>query len=166
MCGQETSEPEVWKHGEEAREQDGHGEPSVVNGDETNGQEEPTERRVPITNIGINGLIKEKEAQRSLTSTGPPEEQKNVETLIETAPEQYTMIDEGDSDMSLGDPITSRRTLDFVEDVLTPMQTTPMEIAYETIANAWDHRAVQQQSDWSSSTTSPGLQDIFDEWLV
>lgn len=40
----------------------------------------------------------------------------------------------GTFDLSPRDPITSRRTLEFVEDLLTPLQTVPMDSDHETTA--------------------------------
>ncbi len=67
------------------------------------------------------------------------------------------------SPLSPRDPVTSRRTLEFVEDLLTPPQTFPMDIDYDTIADAWDSGAERQQPEVSSS---PELENILDEWLV
>ena len=130
----------------------------VVNGDENDDQEEST--------FNVKVPANEYNAQRLEASAEPPYVQRDVEKVDEPALHHYNMLDDGTSDLSPGDPITSRRTLDFVEDLLTPLQSTPKETVYETTANAWDYRAAQQQPDESSSATSPGLQKVFDEWLA
>lgn len=86
-------------------------------------------------------------------------EQQDVVILGETAPEEYTTMDDGTSDLTPGDPITSRRTFDLVEDLSTPLQTISLD------ADAWDFKA-QTQPEESPWTTSPKLQNVFDEWLV
>ena len=48
----------------------------------------------------------------------------------------------GTFDLSPRNPITSRRTLGFVEDLLTPLQTVPMDSDHETTAEARDSRTV------------------------
>lgn len=130
----------------------------VVSSDEKDNQDDPTGRRAPITTsktkVPVEVPANEYNAQRLEASTEPHKVQQNVEIRHEPA---YP---------SPGDPITSRRTLEFVEDLLTPLQSIPMETVYEKSAKTWDHRAIQQQPDESSLTTSPGLQDVFDEWLA
>lgn len=129
-----------------------------MSGDEKDDQNDPTGRRAPITTSNIKVQVEvpanEYNAQRLEASTEPHKVQQNVEIRHEPA---YP---------SPGDPITSRRTLEFVEDLLTPLQSFPMETVYEKSAKTWDYRAIQQQPDESSLTTSPGLQDVFDEWLA
>ena len=74
--------------------------------------------------------------------------------------------DQEASHLSPKDPVTSRRTAEFVNDLLTPPQALPMNIDYDTIAEAWDSRAVHQQPEVSPSPTSPDEQNVFDEWLA
>lgn len=50
----------------------------------------------------------------------------------------------GTFDLSPRDPITSRRTLEFVEDLLTPLQMVPMDSDHETTAEVRDSRTVLQ----------------------
>ena len=142
----------------------------VVSGDEKDNQDEPTGRRAPITTFNVKVPAEvpahDYNAQRLEASTGPPKVQQDVEILHEPALHQYDAIDDGTSDPNPGDSITSRRTLEFVEDLLTPLQSIPMETIYETTANAWNYGAVQQQPDESSLATSPGSQNVFDEWLA
>ncbi|KAF6218463.1 hypothetical protein HO133_005812 [Letharia lupina] len=166
MRGQETFGPEILDEEEAAQEQDGNLQSSVAGGDEKDVQEKPIEQRTLITTLKVAAPEVRNNAQRLVALADLSKEQQAVGEFDGAALEEYTVMDEGISDLSPGDPITSRRTLDFVEDLLTPLQTIPLEIDYETIANAWDSRRVQQQPEESPTTTSPGLQDVFDEWLV
>ena len=106
------------------------------------------------------------DAHRSATLADPPKEQQGIAILIEATPEEDTIMDDGTSDLTPGDPITSRRTLDFVEDLVKPLETIPVEIDYQMIGNAWGSREVREQPKESQLTVSQGLQDMFDEWLV
>lgn len=166
MRGQETFGPEILDEEEAAQEQDGNLQSSVAGGDEKDVQEKPIEQRTLITTLKVAAPEVRNNAQRLVALAGLSKEQQAVGEPDGAALQEYTVMDEGISNLSPGDPITSRRTLDFVEDLLTPLQTIPLEIDYETIANAWDSRRVQQQPEESPTTTSPGLQDVFDEWLV
>ena len=165
MQTQEVFGPEL--SDEEAfQEQHEMGQTSVVEDDEVDDQEEPRERRTLVVTLRVAAPEERSNAQISVTSVDLWKEQQEVIITGVIGPEEQTVIEDGTSDLSPGDPITSRRTLDFVEDLLTPPQTIPMEIDYETVAKAWDSRVVHAEPQESPLTISPGLQGEFDKWLV
>lgn len=164
MQSQEMFRPEL-SDKEAFQEQHQNGQTSVTEDDEIDDQEEPRERRTLVVTLRVAAPEGRSDAQRSVASADLWKEQQEVAIPDVVGPEEHTVMDDGISE-SPGDPITSRRTLDFVEDLLTPLQTIPMEIDYETIANAWDSRGVSEEPQESPLTISPGLQHEFDEWLV
>ena len=149
---------------EVTQEQDGDKVPALADIDEMGIPD--VAHHTSLMTPGVTAAGERVDAQKSVAPEYHLEKQQDVETLDGGLVEEYIMMDDGTSDLSPGDPITSKRTLDFVHDLLTPEQTLPMEISYETIAHAWDSRAVQQQPDMPPSTHSPELQSVFDEWLV
>ena len=160
MFGPELSDEEAFQ------EQHEIGQTSVIEDDEIDDQEEPRERRTLVVTLRVAAPEERSDAQISVTSVDQWKEQQEVIITGVVEPEEHTVMEDGTSDLSPGDPITSRRTLDFVEDLLTPPQTIPMEIDYETVANAWDSRIVHAEPQESPLTIPPGLQGEFDEWLV
>ena len=165
MQGQAMFEPELSDE-RAVHEQYEQGQISVPEDDETDGQEEPIERRTLVVTLRVAAPEERSDAQRPVASVDLWKEQQDVIITGVVGPGEHTVMDDGTSDLSPDDPITSRRTLDFVEDLLTPLQTIPMEIDYETVANAWDSRRVHEEPPESPWTISPGLQGEFDEWLV
>ena len=157
--GQEAPEAENFEEEEVAQEQDGHGQTPIASGDEKDDQEEAMERRTLIIAPEVAASAKKNDTQESDAIASSPKEQQDIEILHGTMLEQHIMMDDGIHDLDPGDPITSRRTLDLVEDLLTPLQTTPT-------AKAWNSRAVQEQPEDSLLTTSSVLQDAFDEVLA
>ena len=121
---------------EVVQEQNENRRSNVVDDDETDDQGEPTERPTLVVTLKVAAPQERNDAQRSVASADLRKEQQDIVLLDGVEPEEYTVMDDGTSDLSLGDPITSRRTLDFVEDLLTPLQTLPMDIDYQTIADA------------------------------
>lgn len=166
MRGQDIFGPEISDDDDAVQEQDENGQTSGTDDDETDGKEEQIEPRTLIVTFRVGAPEEGNDIQRSVALADLPKEQQNVEILDGAAPEESTMMDEGISDLTPGDPITSRRTLDFVEELVNPMQTIPMDIDHETIANAWDSRDVQDQHEVSPLAASRGLQNVFDTWLV
>ena len=161
--GQETSEPETSDNDnatKEPQEPDDDVQTPVMDDDETDDREEPTERRSLIITVKVGTPEERNDAPRSVALADVPKEQQDVVLLDRAAPEGYTTMDNGISDLSPNDPITSRRTLDFVEDLITGPQTIPMEIDYETFGNAWDSRGMEEEPDEAQ------MQSVFDEWLV
>lgn len=165
LRGQETFGPEIPDE-PATQEQDGMGQNSVTDDAEIDDEEEPVERRTLIITLKVAAPKGGVDTQRPMALAITHKEQQDIVILDGAAEDEYTMMDEAISDLSPCDPITSRRTLDFVEDVVTPLRTIPMDIGYETIANAWDSRGVHEEPEELPSTTSPGLQSVFDEWLV
>ena len=151
---------------EVVQEQNENRQSNVVDDDETDDQGEPTERPTLVVTLKVAAPQERNDAQRSVASADLRKEQQDIVLLDGVEPEEYTVMDDGTSDLSLGDPITSRRTLDFVEDLLTPLQTLPMDIDYQTIADAWDSRSGHEEPQESPATVSPVLQDVFGEWSV
>ena len=166
LRGQEIFKPENSDDDETVQEQDENGQTSGTGDVETDDQEEQIEPRTLIVTFRVGAPEEENDAQESVALADLPKEQQDVMILDRAAPEEYTTMDEGISDLTPGDPITSRRTLDFVEDLVNPMQAIPMDIDYETIANAWDSRDVQKQREVSPLMASRGLHNVFDKWLV
>ena len=156
------------KHEEALRKQDGDRQIPIAKGDREDHQDRATKRRTVLTNLRVAPAADQGDAQRSAVFTESSQEQdQEDETPREAALETYTRRTHASTfNPSPSDPITSERTLDFVEDLLTPLQTVPMDISSKSIANAWDSGAAPQRSDDSLPTTSPELQSIFDEWLV
>lgn len=164
MCGPEISDVA-------AQEQDESEQRSVTGGDRTDDQEEPMKSRTPVVTLRVAAPEEGIDDQRSVTLADLPKEQQGITRLEEATPEEDTIMDDGTSDLTPGDPITSRRTLDFVEDLVNPLQTIPMAIDYQVMGNAWDsrevrEREVREQPKEPQLTFSGRLQDIFDEWLV
>lgn len=162
MQSQEIFEPELSDE-DAVHEQHEHGQISVPEDDEIVDQEEPRERRTLVVTLRVAAPEERSDAQGSVASADLWKEQQEVVMTDMVGPEENTVMDDGTSDLSPDDPTTSRRTLDFVEDLLTPPQTIPMEIDYETIAIAWDSRRVHEEPLESPMTISQGE---FDEWLV
>ena len=158
MRGQDAPEAEDFEE-EAAQEQDGNGQTPIASGDEKDDQEEATDQRTLIIAPEVAASAMKNDTQKSYALASSPKEQQDVEILHGTTLEQPIMMDDGIHDLTPGDPITSRRTLDFVEDLLTPLQTIPM-------ANAGNAKAVKQQAEEPLFTTSSGLQDEFDEVLA
>ena len=168
MPRQESSGLETSKHEEATQKQDGNRQIPIAKGDRTDHQDRATEPRTVLTNHRVAPAADQRDAQRSAVFTGSSQEQDQEDgTPREAALETYTKRTHASTfNPSPSDPITSERTLDFVEDLLTPLQTVPMDISSKSIANAWDSRAAPQQVDDSLPATSLELQSIFDEWLV
>ena len=160
----EILEPEISE--ETAQEHNEDEKPFIMEDDETGDREEPLERRTLVVTLRVAAPEENSDAQRSVTSADFWKEQQDVVTLNGVESHEYTVMDDGTSDLTPGDPITSRRTLDFVEDLLTSQQESSMDIDYETVAKAWITREVHEELEESPLGISPGLQDVFDEWLV
>ena len=161
--GQETSEPKTSDNDnatKKPQEPDDDVQTSVMDDDETHDREEPIERRSLIITVKVETPEERNDAPRSVALADVSKGQQDVVLLDRAAPEGYTTMGNGISDPRPDDPITSRRTLDFVEDLITGPQTIPMEIDYETIGNAWGSRGMQEQPDEAQ------MQRVFDEWLV
>ncbi|CAF9918369.1 MAG: hypothetical protein ALECFALPRED_000660 [Alectoria fallacina] len=166
MRGQETLEPETSDDKEAAQEQIEDDQTSVTDDDEIDDQKEAIELSPLIITLRVAAPEERNDARRPVAFAALPQEQQGVLMFNGPVPEENTMMDEGISDPSPGDPSTSRRTLDLVEDLINPLQTHLLEIDYEVIANAIASRGLLEQPDEPPLTTSPGLQSVFDEWLV
>lgn len=151
---------------EETIREQSNGQTSDGEDDETDEQEEPLERRTLIVTLKVAAPEENSEAQRLVASADLWKEQQGVVILNRVESQGYTVMDDGTSALTPGDPITSRRTLDFVEDLLTSRQESSMNTQYETVANAWTCGGIDEEPQESPLTISPGLQNIFDEWLV
>ena len=128
----------------------------------TDHQDQPTERYTILTTLRATAPADQSDAQISVVFTESSQEQDQEDAKSrEAALDNYTKrTDDGTYNPCPNDPITSERTLDFVEDLLTPLQTVPMNIRCKTTEIARDC------GDESLLTTSSELQNIFDEWLV
>ena len=165
MQGQETFDPEISDE-EKVQEQNDFGQVSVTEDDEIGDGEEPSERRTLVVTLRVAAPEEKSDAQGSVALADIPREQQDVVILSGVESQGYTVMDDRNPDLGAEDPITSRRTLDFVEDLLTSRQESSMDIDYETVANAWNSRGVHEQPRVSLLRISPGLQEVFDEWLV
>ncbi len=116
MRGEETCGPEISDVA--AQEQDESEQRSVTGGDRTDDQEEPMKSRTPVVTLRVAAPEEGNDDQRSETLADLPKEQQGITRLEEATPEEDTIMDDGTSDLTPGDPITSRRTLDFVEDLV------------------------------------------------
>ena len=174
MRGQDTSGPGIADDDEATQERDDD-QISIPGDDHAGDQEEPPERQTLIMTFKT-AAPETDNAQRSVAVADPAKEQQAVVVLDRAAREKPTMMDDGTSDLSPGDPITSRRTLDYVEDFsdLSPGDLITMSRTLDSVkdlvnppqTNAWNSNRMQEQPAERTSTTSPGLQSIFDEWLV
>ena len=164
MQGEETCGPEISDVA--AKEQDENEQRSVTGGDRTDDQKEPMKSRTPVVSLKVAVPEEGNDDQRSVTLADLPKKQQGIAILDEATPEEDTIMDDGISDLTPGDPITSRQTLEFVEDLVNSAQTIPMAIDYQMMGTAWDSREVREQPKESQLTVSRGLQDMFDEWLI
>lgn len=164
--GEETLGPDILDDKGSAPEQVVIEQASVTGNNEKDDKEGPKERRTLIISLRVAAPEERSDAQRSVAPVDHPQEQQDIVILNGVAPEEHTMMDEEISHPSPRDPITSRRTLDFVEDLINPLQAHSLEIDYDTIANALASRGMQELPEEPPSTTSQGLQSLFDEWLV
>ena len=158
-------EPEARELEEAVQQQDCNGQNPIVIGSGTDERDKATKRHAVITPREAASTQKSNE-KTPVDSAKNPNKQRNDGILHEAGPQEHTMLAGGLSDLNPNDPITSRSTLEYVEDLLTPLQTTSIEISYNTMAAALRYTAAPQNFDDPSSTVSPGWQDIFDEWLV
>lgn len=166
MRGQESFGPETSDDEEAAQEQSEYDQTSVTDDDKIDDQKEAIEPCTLIITLRVVAPEERNDARRSVAFAALSQEQQGVVIFDGPAPEENTMMDEGISNPSPGDRSTSRRTLDLVEDLIDPLQTHSLETDYEVIANALASRGMLEQPEEPPSTTSPGLQSVFDEWLV
>ena len=165
MQGRKNFEPEVRDFEKAVQQPDGNGQDPIVIGNRTDERDKATKRRAVIAPREA-ALTQKSDEKTPEDSAKNPNKQQKDGILHEASPQEHTMLAGGLSDLNPNDPITSRSTLEYVEDLLTPLQTTSIEISYNTMAAALRYTAAPQNFDDPSSTVSPGLQDVFDEWLV
>lgn len=164
MRGRQMFGPRIFDHEGADQKQDRKGLPFVAGGDATSDQKEQMEQCASTIISRVATPEEGKDAQKSVALADLPREQQDV--FDRRAPEEISIMSDRIFSLTSGDPITSRYTLDFAEDLVSPLQIIPMEVDYETIANAWDPEGMQGQREESQLTTSPGLQNVFEEWLV
>ena len=171
----------ISKHQEATEKRDGNVQIPIASSNQTDDQDQTTERQTTSHSLNATATADLHDTQRSVVSTESfqEQEQQEHESFQEQAQREYEEVfceshlentnrltNERTSNPSPGDPITSQRTLDLVEDLLTPLQTVPMDISYETIAKACNSRVGPRPADGSVLTFSPEEQAMFDEWLV
>ena len=168
MPHQKTLGLEGSKHKEATQKRDGNGRFPIGSGNQTDHQDQTTEQCTMLTTLRATAPADQIDAQISVVFTEPLQEQdqedaKSREAALENCTKR---TDDSTYNPSPSDPITSERTLDFIEDLLTPLQTVPMNILCKTTEIARGCGAVSKQADESLLTTSSELQNIFDGWLV
>ena len=161
----------ISKHQEATQNRDGNVQIPIASSNQTDHQDQTTERQTISHFLEATATADLHDTQRSLVSTETFQEQaqREYEEVFGEAPlleNTDRLTNDRTSNPCPGDPITSQRTLDLVEDLLTPLQTVPMDISYETIAEACNSRVGPRPADGSVLTFSPEEQAMFDEWLV
>ena len=160
---QSTSGLETFKHEEAIQEQDGDVRFPIASSNRRDHYDQTTERHTMMPPLKVAAHTHQNPAPSSVLSTDSSQQQDQQDATPHEVPlDTYTKR----TDDSTSDPITSKRTLEFIEDLLTPLQTVPMDISYNIVENACDFRAAPQRADDWLVPISREMQKIFDEWLV
>lgn len=163
MPRQKTLGLEDSKHKEATQKQDGNAHFPIASSNRRDHHDKPTKRHALTTALKAAAHTHQNAPQKPLVSTESPQNQNQQDATSHEAPLETHTKRTDDDNPTPTDPITSKRTLDFIEDLLTPLQTVPMDISYNIVENACDSRAAPD--DWLLPT-SREEQKIFDEWLV
>ena len=139
MSRQKTlSLEEGFRHEESTQKQDRKVQVPIAKGDPTDHQDRATERRTTLTTPRIAPPAHQNNAHVSILLTKPSQAQdrEDIKSREAAAENSNKRPDDSTNNPTPSDPITSKRTLDFINDLLTPLQTVPTEFTYETLANA------------------------------
>ena len=172
MSREKTLHLEDSMYEDATQKQDSNGRFPIVSGKRTEHQNSIKERRNIPHILTLTAAADQQNAQKSVVSTESFQEQEEEEhedeelTCEASRDINSSLTDDRPSDLDSGDPITSKRTFDLVEDLLTPLPTVPMDVSYETIAKACNCRVGARPADGVVLTFSPEEQAMFDEWLV
>ena len=138
MAGHQSISSNIPEAGGATQEQNGSGQPHATGCIEAVDKDNPPNGHVLSNTPGKATTTEKDSAQRAV-------------------PDKRHMTGDGRFSMDTGDPITSRQTVEFVEDLVNSQQAE---------SETTDLGTLQQQPEETSYSIMPGLQGIADEWLV